>query len=120
MEINIPGPTNPAYFAKIRFSLVNRSLRLRDDGKGRALFDTEVGVESEPRGRPVWNTFVMLMWRGDMAKKGFAPSCPSSQVGSRWHDLEIEENCPFRWDLIAIKVPAFHMPQPGKLKRVAA
>ena len=66
MDINMPGPTNSAYFPNIRFNLVNKSDRLRDVGRGRAVLVTEVGVVSDPRGLPVWNTFVMLMWRGDM------------------------------------------------------
>lgn len=66
MDINIPGPTNPAYFANIRFNLVNRSDTLRDIGNGRLVFVTDVDVVREPRGRPVWNTLVMLIWRGDI------------------------------------------------------
>jgi hypothetical protein len=66
MDINIPGPTNPAYFANIRFSFVNKSDRFRDEVSGRAEFVIEVDVVREPRGRPVWNTLVMLIWRGDM------------------------------------------------------
>ena len=53
MDINIPGPTKPAYFANIRFNLVNKSEKLREVDNGRAVFVTEVGVVSEPRGRPV-------------------------------------------------------------------
>jgi hypothetical protein len=53
MDINIPGPTKPAYFANIRFNLENKSDRLRDEGSGRAVFDVEVAVVREPRGRPV-------------------------------------------------------------------
>lgn len=66
MDINIPGPTNPAYFANIRFSRVNRSDRLRDAEIGLAEFVTDVAVVSDPRGRPVWKTLVMLMWSGDI------------------------------------------------------
>ena len=67
MEINIPGPTNPAYFAKIRFSLVKRSPRLPEAARGRrVVLATDVAVDNDPRGRPVWKTLVMLTWRGDM------------------------------------------------------
>lgn len=53
MDINIPGPTKPAYFVNTRFNLVNKSDKLREADKGRAVFVTEVAVVSEPRGRPV-------------------------------------------------------------------
>lgn len=69
MEINIPGPMNPAYFDNIRFSLVNKLERLRDDAKGRDVLVTDVPVVREPRGRPVWNTFVMSTWRGDIVQR---------------------------------------------------
>lgn len=66
MDINIPGPTNPAYFANIRFNLANISDMLLGVGNGRPIFVTEVAVERDPRGRPVWNTLVMLICRGDI------------------------------------------------------
>jgi hypothetical protein len=59
--MRIPGPTKPAYVVIMFFSLVNRSERLFEVDRGRAVFETEVGVVSDPRGLPVWNTFVMLM-----------------------------------------------------------
>jgi hypothetical protein len=57
----MPGPTKPAYFANIRFDLANRSEKDREVDNGRDVLVTEVGVVSEPRGRPVWNTLDMLI-----------------------------------------------------------
>lgn len=59
--MRIPGPTKPTYVVNMLFNLVNRSERLFEVGSGRAVFETEVGVVKDPRGLPVWNTFVMLM-----------------------------------------------------------
>ena len=53
MEINIPGPTKPAYLDKIRFDFANKSDKPFEELKGRAVFVTDVGVVIEPRGRPV-------------------------------------------------------------------
>ena len=47
MDINIPGPTKPAYFVNTRFNLVNKLDKLREADKGRAVFVTEVAVVSE-------------------------------------------------------------------------
>ena len=55
MDINIPGPINPAYFANISFNFANKSDRLRDVGNGRAKVVTDVALARKPRGRPVWN-----------------------------------------------------------------
>lgn len=53
MDINIPGPMNPEYFASIRFSLVSKSEIVLDVGDGRLVSVAELAVVTWPRGLPV-------------------------------------------------------------------
>jgi hypothetical protein len=66
MEIRIPGPTKPRYVEKMRFSFLNPSFIPLGIATGLAPLVTAVGVVMLPLGRPVWNTFVILMCRGDI------------------------------------------------------
>ena len=63
----------PAYFANIRFKREKRAARPCEGGSGLEVFDTDVAVEIDPRGLPVWNTFVMLMCSGDILTKPLYP-----------------------------------------------
>ena len=64
--MRIPGPTKPAYLDNTCFNRVKKSARMRDGGSGLAVLDTDVDEVIDPRGLPVWKTFVMLMCSGDI------------------------------------------------------
>jgi len=58
-----------AYFANIRFKREKRAARPWEGGSGLEVLDMDVALEIDPRGLPVWNTFVMLMCSGDILTK---------------------------------------------------
>ena len=60
----------------MRFRRVKRAAKPREGGSGLDVFDTDVAEEIDPRGLPVWNTFVMLMCRGDILPR---PRCPTRE-----------------------------------------
>lgn len=64
--MRIPGPTNPRYVEKILFNFLNPSFIPLGIATGLAPFGTAVGLVILPLGRPVWNTFVILICRGDI------------------------------------------------------
>ena len=89
MEMRIPGPTNPRYVEKILFNFLNPSVIPLGRATALAPFGTAVGVVNLPLGRPVWNTFVILICRGDILIP--QPSNPNTYAVRE--ELPSKESC---------------------------